>query len=346
MANKSERIFSGIADDVLTHRKKKTQPSFVQPMLATLTDNYFSKQTWIYEEKFDGVRCIVIKKNGDVQLISRNKKSMNNGYPELVKAFEQQSADNFIVDGEVVALSADGVSSFELLQGGINLINHAKIRMRSAHIPIEMYIFDVMYASGYDLQNLPLLARKQILRKLLSFNKILVYTTNVVGDGITYFKKICRMHGEGVIAKLADSKYVETRSKNWLKFKCIMKQELIIVGYTEPRGSREYFGALLVGYYKNNKLMYAGKVGTGYSVKVLKVLGERLQNLEIKKCPLADFDEPTKGIHWVKPQLVAEFEFAQWTSAGKLRVGRYKGLRDDKDPKDVVKETPKSIGPR
>jgi len=193
---------------------------------------------------------------------------------------------------------------------------------------------------------MPLLARKQVLKKLLSFNKTLVYTKHIVGDGITYFKKICRMQGEGVIAKRAESTYVNIRSANWLKFKCIMKQELIIVGYTEQRGSREYFGALLVGYYKDKKLMYAGKVGTGYTQKTLEILGKLLQKLEIKKCPLANYDESINGVHWVKPKLVAEFQFAQWTSGGKLRVGRYKGLRDDKDAKDVVRERPKAIGPR
>lgn len=346
MSNKIELLFKGITDDVLAHRKKTKQPDFIQPMLATLTDEYFSKDTWVYEEKFDGVRCIAIKKNGNVRLISRNKNLMNNAYPSLVQAFERQAADNFIIDGEIVALNAQGVSDFELLQGRINLKELEKIKVKSAHSPVIYDIFDVMYAGGYDLGNMPLLARKQVLKKLLTFNKTLVFTKHIVGDGLVYFKKACRLHWEGVIAKRADSAYVNARSPDWLKFKCIMKQELIIVGYTEPRGSRQYFGALLVGYYKDKKLMYAGKVGTGYSEQILEVLGKRLQKLEIKKCPLTNYDESTKGVHWVKPQLVAEFQFAQWTNGGKLRVGRYKGLRDDKDAKDVVRERPKAIGPR
>ncbi len=345
MKNITDMLFSGVEAAALEYRKKKKQPDFIQPMLATLTKYYFSKETWIYEEKFDGVRCIVIKKNGKVQLISRNEHVMNSAYPEVVKAIEHQASDNFIIDGEIVALSKKGISSFELLQGSINLKELAKIKAR-LHIPIELYLFDVMYAGGYDVQNMPLLARKKVLKKLLSFNKTLKYTEHIVGDGITYFKKICRMNGEGVIAKRADSLYINARSINWLKFKCIMQQELIIVGYTEPRGSREYFGALLVGYYKDEKLMYAGKVGTGYTQLSLEILGKQLQKLEIKKCPLANFDESSIGIHWVKPKLVAEFQFAQWTSGGKLRVGRYKGLRTDKDAKDVVREKPKSIGPR
>lgn len=340
----NETIFANIPEQILKHRKKMVQPLFIQPMLATLTDDYFSSKDWIYEQKFDGERCIAIKKKGKVYLVSRNKKSMNTGYPELVLALEKQKADNFIIDGEIIA-SSKGVSDFQLLQGRMNLSETSRIKFQQKKVPISFCIFDIMYASGYDLRQLPLLTRKKILKKLLSFNKILVYAQHKVNDGIKFFKQACRLHWEGLIAKRADSKYAGVRSPNWLKFKCIMKQELIIAGYTEPKGSRAYFGALLVGYYKDKKLMYAGKVGTGYTEEILKVLGTKLQKLEIKTCPFANYGEATKGVHWVKPQLVAEFQFAQWTRSGKLRVGRYKGLRDDKAARDVVKETPKAIGP-
>ena len=202
-----------------------------------------------------------------------------------------------------------------------------------------------MYVDGYDTRELPLYARKDILKKLLTYNNILEYTEHKVGDGIPFFKQACKLKWEGLIAKRFDSEYVGKRSHDWLKFKCIMKQELVIAGYTSPKGSREYFGALLVGYYDNGKLIYAGKVGTGYSEEILEFLGKKLQKLEIKTCPFDQYDTSTKDVHWVKPILVAEFQFAQWTNAGKLRVGRYKGLRDDKAAKDVVKEIPKAIGP-
>lgn len=342
---KNKEIFKNIASDILKLRRKIAQPLHIPFMLATLTDEYFSKKTWIYEQKFDGERCLAIKKKGKVYLFSRNNKSMNEGYPELVAALEKQSADNFIIDGEIIAKAKSGVSDFQLLQGRLHVTKIKLIEEKAHHIPISYCIFDIIYAGGYDLRNLPLLARKKILKKLLSFNKTLVYAKHKVGNGIEFFKKACKLHWEGLIAKLADSKYVGKRSKNWLKFKCIMKQELVIAGYTEPQHSREYFGALLVGYYKDKKLMYAGKVGTGYTQEILKVLGTRLKKLEIKKCPFTNYDESTKGVHWVKPQLVAEFQFANWTKDGKLRVGRYKGLRDDKAAKDVVKETPKAIGP-
>lgn len=315
-------------------------------MLATLTDDYFSNNDWIYEHKFDGERCLAIKKKGRVYLKSRNNNTMNDIYPELVVALENQSADNFIIDGEIVSRNAQGVSDFELLQGRINLKARSEVATKEKQVPIIYCIFDCMYADGYDICKLPLSARKKILKKLLRYNKILSYTEHKVGDGLKYFKQACKLHWEGLIAKRFNSEYVGLRSPDWLKFKCIMKQELVIGGYTNPKGSRDYFGALLVGYYANGKLHYAGKVGTGYSEDTLELLGKKLQKLKTATCPFINYDETRTGVNWVKPQLVAEFQFAQWTKGGKLRVGRYKGLRDDKKAKDVVKEVPKAIGPR
>lgn len=330
----------------MTKKIKSTpQPAFIKPMLATLTTAYFSNKNWLYEHKFDGVRCLAFKENGTVKLLTRNNHSMNSTYPELVAALEKQPADNFIIDGEIVSVNAKGVSDFEQLQSRINLQKDAAIKTAAQKIHIQYCIFDIMYANGHNTQAIPLLERKQILKKLLHYNKKLAYTEHVIGDGIPYFKKACKLKWEGVIAKRIDSTYINARSTNWLKFKCIMQQELVIGGYTEPKGSRAYFGALLVGYYKNGELIYAGKVGTGYSEATLTLLGKKLQKLEIKKCPFTAYDKSLKDVHWVKPVLVAEFQFAQWTKADKLRVGRYKGLRDDKDAKDVVKETPKAVGP-
>ena len=319
---------------------KKNQPTFIKPMLATLTNDYFSNKDWIYEQKFDGERCLVFKKNGKVTLKSRNKKIINNEYPELVEALNKQSADNFIIDGEIVALNKNGISDFQLLQGRINLRKDAEREKKRKFIPIDYYIFDVIYVDKYDIRNFPLLTRKKILKKMLNYKGILKYTHHRSPDGLKYFKESCKVHWEGLIAKKSDSLYVGKRSHAWLKFKCTMEQELIIIGYTDPKGSRTDLGALLLGYYKNKKLIYAGKVGTGFTDSVLKMLGYKLHKLRIKKCPAVNYDEEIKGVNWVKPELVAEFKFAEWTKANKLRVGRYKGLRDDKDAKDVVKETP------
>ena len=325
--------------------KKQPQPAFVPPMLATLTKDYFSDKEWLYEHKFDGERCIAYKKNGNVRLMSRNRRNMNNTYPELVTALEAQKADNFIIDGEIISRNKKGVSDFQALQGRINKRLQSEESSIQKQTPVTYCIFDLMYFNGYDMRSLSLDERKKTLKTLLTYNKTLSYSKHIIGNGIALFKKACALKWEGVIAKRIKSTYVGKRSRDWLKFKCIMQQELVIGGYTDPKNSRSFFGALLVGYYHKNKLHYAGKVGTGYSESTLTMLGKKLKKLTVKTCPFADYDESFQNIHWVKPILVAEFQFAQWTNGGKLRVGRYKGLRDDKSAKDVVKEIPKAIGP-
>lgn len=334
-----EKVFLGLSKDILKKIKKESEPSFILPMLATLTTDYFSSKEWLYEHKFDGERCLAFKKNGKVRLISRNDKTMNAEYPELVQALEKQSADNFVLDGEIVSRNKKGISDFQLLQGRINIRNVADLKLMKKTIPITYCIFDLLYVDGYDIRALPLYVRKVILKKLLKYNKILSYTEHSVGNGVALFKKACQLHWEGLIAKRIDSEYVGVRSRDWLKFKCSASQELVIGGYTEPQGSRSYFGALLVGYYDKGSLRYAGKVGTGFTHNTLEMLGKKLQKLETKKCPFSDYDKSLLRVHWVKPQLVADFQFAQWTKAGRLRVGRYKGLRDDKNAKDVVRES-------
>ncbi len=333
-----KNIFSDLNAENLKKRKKIPQPPFVPPMLATLTKDYFSSSDWIYEHKFDGVRCLAFKKNGKVRLMSRNAHTMNQEYPELVKALEAQKADDFIIDGEIVALDKQGVSDFQMLQSRMNLKNQEGIKLHEKETPIYYRIFDIIYASGYDVRELPLLARKSILKKLLNYTKMLTYSEHRSPDGVTYFKQACKKHWEGLIAKRINSIYTGTRSPTWLKFKCTVGQELVIAGYTDPKGSRTDFGALLVGYYQKDKLMYAGKVGTGFSQDTLTLLGKKLRSLAIKKCPFNNYTETAKGMNWVKPKLVGEFKFAQWTKADKLRVGRYQGLREDKNAKDVVKE--------
>jgi bifunctional non-homologous end joining protein LigD len=331
-------LFKDISKQLLKKIKKVGEPVFVLPMLATLTTDYFSSSKWLYEQKFDGERCLAFKKNGQVMLKSRNNKEMNTSYPELVTALEKQSANNFIIDGEIVSLNKAGISDFQLLQERINLYNAAVIEKREVEIPIFYCIFDLIYCDGCDVRDLPLYARKQILQKLLTYNSILNYAQHGEGDGIAFFKKACKLQWEGLIAKRIESVYVGERSADWLKFKCVMKQELVIGGYTKPKGSRHYFGALLVGYYDKGQLVYAGKVGTGYSYDTLAMLNQKLSKLITKTCPFSDYQGSSKEVSWVDPVLVAEFQFAQWTNKSRLRVGRYKGLRDDKNPLDVVKE--------
>ena len=337
---KSDGLFSGLSEALTKKIKKQPQPAFIQPMLATLTEEYFSSDEWFYEHKYDGVRCLAFKKNGVVRLMSRNNKLMNEEYPELVEALEKQKADTFIIDGEIVALNEKGISDFELLQGRMNLLNPQAVASKKKQVPIAYWIFDCMYAEGYTLTQLPLYARKQLLKKLLVFTKVLLFSEHMSGNGIPLFKKACKLGWEGIMAKKADSPYLSKRSRDWLKFKCSMGQELVIGGYTEPQGSRSHFGALLVGYFdKKGIFYYAGKVGTGFSHETLELLGKKLQRITLKKCPFSNYEGPLKNVYWVKPVLVAEFQFAQWTASGKLRVGRYKGLREDKAAKDVIRES-------
>lgn len=343
MTKIKNNIFKDLPAEILKKLKKTAQPKSIKPMLATLTQNYFSSKDWIYEHKFDGVRCVAFKKNGKVSLMSRNNNIMNTEYPEIVSVLEKDPADDFVIDGEIVAIGKTGISDFQLLQGRINLKQENLIEERQKKIEIIYRIFDLIYCSGFDTTKLPLIFRKKVLKKLLKFNKLLSFSEHKIGDGVKFFHQACRLHWEGLIAKKKDSEYVETRSPNWLKFKCAFGQELVIGGFTEPEGSRSYFGALLVGYYDKDKFMYAGKVGTGFSYAMLEILGKKLNKLEISKCPFQNFEDSTRNIHWVSPKLVGEFEFAQWTRGGKLRVGRFKGLRTDKKATDVIKETPKSV---
>ncbi len=335
---KNKDFFERLEPEDLKKIKKSPQPLFIHPMLATLTEDYFSSAQWIYEHKFDGVRCIAVKKNGIVRLMSRNERLMNDEYPELVHALQAQQADNFIIDGEIVALDAHGVSDFQLLQSRINLHDLARIHLHENVTPVYYHIFDALYLHGHDITALGLLVRKELLKKILIYNNLLIYTDYRSPDGLIYFKQACKNRWEGLIAKQIHSSYQQARSSAWLKFKCSLGQELIIVGYTDPGGSRTDFGALLVGYYHNDKLIFAGKVGSGFSRDTLAVLGKKLRARIVQKCPVENYDGPVRGVHWVRPDLVADFKFAQWTKGNKLRVPRYKGLRKDKSARLVVKE--------
>ena len=206
MKKQNTDIFADLTPELLKKRKKVTQPTFVKPMLATLTKDYFSSKDWIFEHKFDGERCLAFKKNGVVRLMSRNEKVMNDEYPELVQALTQQKADNFIIDGEIVALKK-GLSSFELLQQRINLHAKESIKEKEKEIPVEYRIFDCMYVDGYDIRDLPILARKEILAKLIVFNKILTFSEHRFTEGLKFFKEACALHWEGLIAKKIDSPY-------------------------------------------------------------------------------------------------------------------------------------------
>jgi DNA ligase D-like protein (predicted ligase) len=331
-----------ISSDAQKKLKKISQPVWIAPMLATLTKKYFSSPDWIYEHKLDGQRILVWRNGSLVKLLSRNKVNNNAAYPELVEAFLKQKSEHFIIDGEIVAFK-NGVSNFETLQKRFGIRNETEARILAKQIPIAIYIFDVLYANGYQVTALPLEERKKILKKLLQFKDPVRHLPFVRQKGEELFKQACKNKWEGVIAKRFSAPYhVGRRSTDWLKFKCVANQELVIAGYTDPSGSRTGFGALLLGFYKNGKLHYAGKVGTGFNEDTLQELTAKMKRIEQKKCPFVNPDEiPSRGVHWIKPVLVGEFGFEEWTRDNRLRHGRFQGLRYDKKAKDVVKEEPK-----
>ena len=314
---------------------KRTQPKWVAPMLATLTDARFSREGWLFEPKWDGERCLVFRRERDLSLFSRNRIRLDEKYPEIVAALRRQRIDSFIADGEIVAFK-DGITSFAKLQERMKVARPSETLIRS--VPVRLYLFDLLYLDHYDIRQVPLQYRKAILGSTFEFRDSLQFTEHRERDGKAYFRRACRSGWEGVIAKNGDSTYISRRTRDWLKFKCRHEQEFVIGGYTDPRGSRIGFGALLLGFYRGRRLIYAGKVGTGLNNDLLRHLGKKLAQLQIPNPPFADNTLPRRGVHWVKPRLVAQIGFTEWTVDGKLRHPRFLGLRDDKRPEEIVRE--------
>jgi bifunctional non-homologous end joining protein LigD len=329
--------FDRLSDEERKVLKKRAFPTWMDPMLATLTDKRFSDPDWIYEPKLDGVRLVVYRKGSKVRLMSRNKKERSAAYPEIAEAIEviDPEADDFVLDGEVVAFD-DGVTSFSKLQDRMGLQDPDKAR--ATGIDVYYYAFDLLYLDGRDTTKLPLRRRKALLKRALDFHDPIRFMTHRNEEGEKYFKEACAGGLEGLIAKRASSEYVHARSSDWLKFKCAHGQEFVIGGFTDPQRARKGFGALLVGYYDGDELRYAGKVGTGYTDEMLEELRSKLERSERKTPPFAEDELPSKGVHWVSPRLVAEVGFTEWTGDGRLRHPRFLGLRDDKAPRRVVRE--------
>jgi len=317
------------------------EPAWLDPELATLTQERFSDPAWIYERKLDGERCLAFRAGAKIRLMTRNQKEDTGTYPEIAGALAAQRADSFIVDGEIVAFE-DGQTRFARLQQRLG-VRHPDPAL-IARYPVFYYIFDVLWAQDRDVRTVPLRERKQILRDLLTFDDPLRFTVHRDTDGEAYYREACANGWEGVIAKRADAPYRAGRTKDWLKFKCESGQEFVIGGFTDPQGSRTGFGALLLGYYDaDGRLVYAGKVGTGFSQATLDSLHATLVSLERDRPPFDRGDPPrpgARGVHWTEPRLVGEVGFSEWTTDGQLRHPRFQGLRDDKDPHEVVRETP------
>ncbi|MGE0065980.1 MAG: non-homologous end-joining DNA ligase [Solirubrobacterales bacterium] len=309
-----------------------------EPMKAKLGDRPFSDPDWVFERKLDGIRAIARRESAAVSLTSRTGNDLSPSYPELIEALAAEPADDFVADGEIVAFEGSQ-TSFAKLQGRMHVKDPRLARLTG--IPVFLYLFDLLRFDGHDLTELPLRARKGALRRAFSFHGPVRYTPHRNEHGERFFREACEKGWEGLIAKRADSPYTHARSGNWVKLKCGREQELVIGGFTPPRGSRQHFGALLVGCYEDGELRYAGKVGTGFDQRTLAGLGARLEALEIPAPPFAGGELPRQA-RWVRPELVGQFAFSEWTRDGKLRHPSFLGLREDKPAREVVRERPEA----
>ena len=304
-------------------------------MLATLTDRRDFGDDWLLERKFDGERCVAHRDGDAVRLESRTGKDLTSTYPDVRSALEAQRLDQFMLDGEVVVFDGDQ-TSFSRLQQRLGATRPSPALV--AAFPVVYCVFDLLEAGRDDLIAHPLVERRARLEQDIAPAANLQISEAWRADSERRFATACGCGWEGLIAKRADAPYSPGRSRDWLKLKCVLEQEFVIGGYTEPTGSRTDFGALLVGYYDGGRLTYAGKVGTGYSAARLVELGATLRELETDDSPFADDRSIPRRAHWVRPKLVAQIGFAEWTTEGRLRHARFLGIRDDKPPAKVVRE--------
>lgn len=308
---------------------------FRPPMLAAAAGHPFDDPAWTFERKLDGVRALVTRARGaGTRLWSRAARPMERTYPEVVEALDATGPAQFVADGEVVALDGDR-TSFARLQHRLQLDD--PVRARATGIEVHLYLFDLLVLDGIDLTRLPLRTRRRLLTALVEPADPVRLGGHRDGDGVAAHADACARGWEGLMAKRADSPYRPGRSHDWLKLPCVRGQEFVVGGFTDPAGTRQGFGALLVGHYADGRLRYAGKVGTGYDDRTLGRLRARLGGLERPRSPFAD-PPRGRGLHWVSPELVVEVGFTEWTPDGLLRHPRYRGLREDKPPEEVVRE--------
>jgi len=322
---------------------KRPMPAAIHPMLAESVEKPFDGEEWLFEIKWDGYRAIAFIADGKVRLVSRNQNDLTPRYPELVDLPRFVKAKTAILDGEVVALDAEGKASFSLMQQRTGFRPGGKRASANADVPVLYYAFDLLYLDGYDWRRLPLEERKRKLAELLVTGDVVRFSDHYEEHGKALFEMAQKKGLEGIVAKRRASLYEERRSREWLKIKIRRRLECVIGGYTEPEGSRSHFGSLVLGLYDpQGRLVHVGQVGSGFDQKRLDELWRILQKLETKKNPFFGEVEALRKVFWVKPELVAEIEFAEWTggtnegSGPKLRAPVFLGLRDDKNPKECV----------
>ncbi|MBA3385300.1 MAG: ATP-dependent DNA ligase [Chthoniobacterales bacterium] len=326
-------------------KSPKGKPRFIVPMKPKLLAEPPAGDQWFYELKFDGIRLVAVKDGANVSLTSRNGNELAARFPEVADAMRALSAKDCVVDGEVVALDKEGRSSFQLLQG--------RDLPGGREHPMYFYVFDLLQVEGHLLLNEPLETRRRMLQQLCDrAAEPIRYSGEIGDDPFKLLSEVKRRGLEGIIGKLRKSVYEpDRRSGAWIKLKVLNEQEFVIGGYTPPAGSRKYFGALLVGFYEEGRLLFGGKVGTGFDGKLLASLHERFENERRNDCPFADLPSRQAGAwvqgitpammrrcHWINPVFVGQVKFAEWTRDGKLRQPVFLGLREDKAPKDVKRE--------
>ena len=310
------------------------QPHWCPPMLARLTERRFSDPGWLFERKLDGERALAFRYGDRVRLLSRNRAALSGSYPELVAALGGQACPDFVVDGEVVAFEGPR-TSFARLQRRMQIEDSE--RALATGVAVHYYLFDLLHLEAHDLRRLRLRRRKALLREAITFKDPLRFTSHRNIAGEAPFREACAKGWEGLVAKRADAPYQGGRTSDWLKFKCSQGKELVIGGFSAPRGSRRGFGALLLGYYEGAGLRYAGKVGTGFDDRTLVDLRRRLGRLASAGSPFED-EIRDASVTFVQPELVAEIGFTEWTADGRLRHPRFLGLRRDKPPQEVGRE--------
>ena len=319
----------------LSGARKTGMPEFVPPQLATLTDKPPSGEAWLHELKFDGYRLLCHLEGRQVRFWTRNRKDWTTKFATVGKAVKALPLKSAILDGEIVALDEKGRASFQRLQQSIN---------KGSAAGLIFHIFDLIYIDGYDITRCPLRERKRVLEELLApmgEASVLRYSDHIEGSGTQFFKEACKLGLEGIVSKQAESVYESTRSRNWLKIKCIKRQEFVIAGYTlSDKGIP--FSSLILGFYDRGKLIYAGRAGTGYTNAMRVELKKRLDRIAVDKRPFAEIpkDPDLRRAVWTEPKLVGEVAFTEWTDEGIIRHPSFQGLREDKKPTEVVREKP------
>jgi bifunctional non-homologous end joining protein LigD len=336
------RSAMSLPQDVDLARLPKANARFIEPMKAKLVDEAPTAGDWSYELKFDGFRACAVKDASKVNLFSRNENEMRTRFPEIAEAMKQLSINECVIDGEIVALDEEGRSSFQLLQA---------IELEGRAAPLCFYVFDLLQLNGKSLLQLPLSARKEVLAGICAnVGDPIRYSGELGREAKPLLAEVKKRGLEGLIGKLRDSTYEPGRRRGtWIKLKATNEQEFVIGGYTPPGGARKYFGAILVGYYDKGKLRFAGKVGTGFTEKTLSILHKKFRALKRDDCPFVDLPSKQSGqwvqgitpsmmrkMSWVKPELVAQIKFAEWTRDKKLRQPVFLGLREDKNAREVT----------